>query len=240
MGRHYEDDQRDTVNRFRKRRGGLQRGRQRDPGQKELVLVIGHDPGGHFGFERPEPDLLTLPGQEPGQGSSPGARADHRDRRAHFKMPWSTPSRSSFSLNSLEVSIRSGTSRCAWKDTCPMGRDSCWWTTPSTSASAFSGRISSIFSTSGTMFELSNLPYALTMSWMIATMSSLCEWPFMAFGMTFTTVSPAAVSVPEEPVVKALGLPSVQHLQFGQEDELLELDVAVDAVRCDGLEEEQQ
>src|SRR2546426_3426552 len=78
MGRHYEDDQRDTVNRFRKRRGGLQRGRQRDPGQKELVLVIGHDPGGHFGFERPEPDLLALLGQEPGQGSSPGAPADRR------------------------------------------------------------------------------------------------------------------------------------------------------------------
>src|SRR6266571_6508292 len=195
MGRHYEDDQRDTVNRFRKRRGGLQRGRQRDSGQKELVLVIGHDPGGHFGFERPEPDLLALPGQEPGQGGSPGAPADHRDRRAHFRMPWSTPNRSSFSLNSLEVSIRSGTSRCAWKDTCPMGRDSCWWTTPSASASAFSGRISSIFSTSGTMFELSNLPYALTMSWMIATMSSLCEWPFTAFGITFTTVSPAGVSV---------------------------------------------
>src|SRR5712692_5034418 len=188
MGRHYEDDQRDTVNRFRKRRGGLQRGRQRDAGQEQLVLVCGHDPVGHFALERPEPDLLTLPGQEPGQGGSPGARADHRDRRAHFRMSWSTASRSSFNLNSLDASIRSGTSRCAWKDTCPMGRDSCWWTTPSASASAFSGRISSIFSTSGTMFELSNLPYALTMSWRIVTMSSLCEWPF-------TAVSPAGVSV---------------------------------------------
>jgi len=39
--------------------------------------------------------------------------------------------------------------------------------------------------------------------------------------------------------MKALGQPAVQHLQFGQEDELLELDVAVDAVRRGGLEEEQ-
>jgi hypothetical protein len=72
--------------------------------------------------------------------------------------------------------------------------------------------------------------------------------------MTFTTVSPAgserhevvlqvlavaSVGVAEEPVMEALDLPAVHHLQLGQEDELLELDIPVDAVRRDGLEEEQ-
>src|SRR2546426_2409470 len=149
MGRHYEDDQRDTVNRFRKRCGGLQRGRQRDSGQKELVLVTCHDPGRHLGLERPEPDLFALPGQQPGQGGPPGARADHRDWHAHFMMSWSTARRSSFSLNSLHVSTRSGTSRCAWKDTCTMGKNSFWCTTTSDTAIAFSRMISSVILTSG-------------------------------------------------------------------------------------------
>src|SRR5207302_7627892 len=50
----------------------------------------------------------------------------------------------------------------------------------------------------------------------------------------------APIGVPEEPVMEALDLPAVQHLQCAEEDELLELDVAVDAVRRGGLEEKQQ
>ena len=39
--------------------------------------------------------------------------------------------------------------------------------------------------------------------------------------------------------MEALALPAIQHLQFGKEDELLKLDIPVDAEWRGGLEEEQ-
>src|SRR5712692_4959293 len=193
MGRHHKNHQLYAEDRFFKRRGRSQSDRQGDAGKVQFVLMIGDDPGGDLRLERPEPDPCSLLGQETGQGRPPRPRADDRRRTSHFKMSWSTASRSSLSVNSTDVSIRSGISSVAWKETWPMGRVSCW-VTPSATASGFSGRISSIFSTSGTMLELSNLPYARTTSWMMVATVSLWECPVTAGGNTFTTDSPFAVS----------------------------------------------
>src|SRR5205807_6414893 len=156
VGRHHKDQCPYVFEHLCQRRGGFQRRRQCDAWQITGIFAGLVDLGCDFGLIGPQPDGLALLGENPCKRGSPRAGPYDR-RRRHLSTSRSTASRSGFSSKRTGVWIRSGTSRAAWKETCPSGNDSCR-ETPSTSASAFSGSISSIFSTSGTMLELSYLP----------------------------------------------------------------------------------
>ena len=113
MGRHDKDHRRGPTDTLSQGTGRLKAVGQAHPGQVAPVLPERGNLGDNVGFEGPQPYPLPFSGHEPGESRPPGAGPNDGHGPVHFRMSWRTVSRSSFNVNLVEVSVRSGTNKVA-------------------------------------------------------------------------------------------------------------------------------